>query len=487
MVLRIQYVVRNAFLSQHPGEHLRRLNRDRADQDGLLLRMRLLDGLDNGIELLSLCLVNRVVVIDTLHRTVGRNHDNVHTVDLTELLLLRQSGTGHAALLVELIEEVLERDGGKRLGFALDLHMLLRLNRLMQSVRITAPRHHAARKFIDNHDLIVADDVIMILLHQIVGAKGQNDAVLNFQILRIRQVFKMEKLLRLLNALCGQIDNLILLINDKISGLLLLDSHDGIDLGEILHVLASGHLLRQNVTGLIDSGGFVALSGNDQRRSCFIDQDGVHLIDDGIVQTAQNQLILVDCHVITQIIKAQLVVGHIGDIAAIGLLSLLGAHAIQNNAYRQSHEGIDLSHPLRVTLRQIVIDSNNVNALAFQCIQINRQRSYQSLTFTGLHLRDSSLMKNDTTDQLNPEGLHIQCSLRTLTDCRKGFRKKIIQSFAFTQALAEFHCFPTELLIRERLHIRPQALNLSDCGLNSAKLTFTVRPENLIGNFCHRF
>ena len=70
--------------------------------------------------------------------------------------------------------------------------MLLRLNRLMQSVRITAPRHHAARKFIDNHDLIVADDVIMILLHQIVGAKGQNDAVLNFQILRIRQVFKME-------------------------------------------------------------------------------------------------------------------------------------------------------------------------------------------------------------------------------------------------------------------------------------------------------
>ena len=292
----------------------------------------------------------------------------------------------------------------------------------------------------------------------------------------------MEKLLRLLNALCGQIDNLILLINDKISGLLLLDSHDGIDLGEILHVLASGHLLRQNVTGLIDSGGFVALSGNDQRSSCFIDQDGVHLIDDGIVQTAQNQLILVDRHVITQ-----LVVGHIGDIAAIGLLSLLGAHAIQNNAYRQSHEGIDLSHPLRVTLRQIVIDSNNVNALAFQCIQINRQRSYQSLTFTGLHLRDSSLMKNDTTDQLNPERLHIQCSLRTLTDCRKGFRKKIIQRLAFTQALAEFHCFPTELLIRERLHIRPQALNLSDCGLNSAKLTFTVRPENLIGNFCHRF
>ena len=128
-----------------------------------------------------------------------------------------------------------------------------------------------------------------------------------------------------------------------------------------------------------------------------------------------------------------------------------------------------------------------MNALAFQCVQINRQRSYQSLTFTGLHLRDSSLMKNDTADQLNPEGLHIQCSLRTLTDCRKGFRKEIIQSLAFTQALAEFHCFPAELLIRERLHIRPKALNLSDCGLDSAKLTFTVRPENLIGNFCHRF
>ena len=61
-----------------------------------------------------------------------------------------------------------------------------------------------------------------------------------------------------------------------------------------------------------------------------------------------------------------------------------------------------LTHPLRVTLRQIVIDRNNMHAFSFQRIQISRQKTSLGLTFTGPHLRDPSLMQHDTADQLYP-------------------------------------------------------------------------------------
>ena len=80
---------------------------------------------------------------------------------------------------------------------------------------------------------------------------------------------------------------------------------------------------------------------------------------------------------------------------------------------------MNLSHLLSITLSQVIIDSYNVNALAFQRIQVGWKCGYQGLTFTSLHLSDTSLMKNDTTDQLYLEVLHSKYSLGSLTDGSK--------------------------------------------------------------------
>ena len=40
--------------------------------------------------------------------------------------------------------------------------------------------------------------------------------------------------------------------------------------------------------------------------------------------------------------------------------------------YLASEEGVDFSHPFRVTLCQVVIDCDNMNAFSFQRIQISR-------------------------------------------------------------------------------------------------------------------
>ena len=63
------------------------------------------------------------------------------------------------------------------------------------------------------------------------------------------------------------------------------------------------------------------MSGNDKRCSRFINQYGIDLIDDGIMQTALYQLVLADYHIVTQVIKSQFIIGNIGNVAVVGSLS----------------------------------------------------------------------------------------------------------------------------------------------------------------------
>ena len=324
--------------------------------------------------------------------------------------------------------------------------MFLRLNCLMKTVRVTSAGHDTACEFIDNKNLIILDNIVVIFRHQIVCAKREDNAVLDLKVLRVREVVQMEKSFHLGNALRRQIDNLVFLVDDEIAGLFLLNAHDGINLGKVLHVLAAGHLLGENIAGFIDLCGFIRLAGNNKRRACLINQDRVNLIDNRVMQAPQNQLVLVDGHVVTQIVKAQLVVRHIGDVAGIGSLPLLGGHLVKDNAAGQPHKAIYLPHPLCVALREIIVHRNDHGAFAFKCVQIRRKRRNKRLAFAGLHLRDSTLMKNNAADQLHAERFHSDRALRALPDSRKSLRENIVQRFSFGKPFLKL-----PRLVRKRL------------------------------------
>ena len=100
-----------------------------------------------------------------------------------------------------------------------------------------------------------------------------------------------------------------------------------------------------------------------------------------------------------------------------------------------------LSHPFRITLCQVVVHSNNMNTFSFQRVQVSRKRRYQCLTFTGLHLGNTSLMQDNTTDQLNTEMLHIKDTLRSFPDRCICLWKNIIQCFSCSKSLFKFFCF----------------------------------------------
>ena len=271
MELGIEDVVGYAGLFEHLGDFLGDLDGDRTDQDRLALLVGLLYRVHDGAEFFLLCLVDGILVVETDHGTVGRDLDDVHTVDLAELALLGEGGTGHAAFFIKFIEKVLEGDRRKCAALALDFDVFLCLDRLVKTVGVTAAGHHAACELIDDQDLVVLDYVIVVAVHQIVGTQGQDDAVLDLQVLGIRQVLDTEKSLDLGYAFRGEVDELVLFVDDKIAGLFALNAHDGIDLGQIFDVGATLHLACQNVACLVDLGGFAALTGDDQRCPGFVD------------------------------------------------------------------------------------------------------------------------------------------------------------------------------------------------------------------------
>ena len=171
VVLRVQHDVlvgaaagRGAALQAAPIEHRRQplglLDRHRADQDRPALRVLVDDFGDDRVPLLLLGPVHQIGVLDPAQRPVRRDDDDVEVVDLGELLGLGVGRAGHAGELLVLAEVVLEGDGGERLVLALDLHLFLGLDRLVQAVAPAPSGHQPAGELVDDDDLAVLHHVV---------------------------------------------------------------------------------------------------------------------------------------------------------------------------------------------------------------------------------------------------------------------------------------------------------------------------------------
>ena len=114
----------------------------------------------------------------------------------------------------------------------------------------------------------------------------------------------------------------------------------------------------------------------------------VHLVDDGVVEGPLDHLVARVFHVVAQIVEAELVVGRVADVGAISGAPLLVGQARDDHPDSEAEEAVDLAHPVGVTPGEIVVDRDDVDALAGQRIEVDREGRHQSLAFAGLHLGD---------------------------------------------------------------------------------------------------
>ena len=88
-----------------------------------------------------------------------------------------------------------------------------------------------------------------------------------------------------------------------------------------------------------------------------------------------------------------------------------------------------------------------MHTFTLQGIQVRGKSSYQSFTFTGSHLCNTTLVENNTTDKLYAEMLHAQNTLAGLTDNCECLRKKIIQCLSLFQTFLKLSGLSFQFLI----------------------------------------
>ena len=87
-------------------------------------------------------------------------------------------------------------------------------------------------------------------------------------------------------------------------------------------------------------------AGNNQRGSCFIDQDRVYFVDNReIVAVLHNLLRLLSHAIITKIVKAEFAVSAVSNIALILRAALCGIHRVLDAAYSKPQEFVEVAHP----------------------------------------------------------------------------------------------------------------------------------------------
>ena len=113
-------------------------------------------------------------------------------------------------------------------------------------------------------------------------------------------------------------------------------------------------------------------------------------------------------HIVTQIVETELVVGTKGNICHISLTTGLAIGLVLiNTIHTQAMEHIDGSHPLRVTLGQIIVHRYHMNTVTGKGIQEDGECSRKSLTFTREHLGNLTLVQYRTSEELYIKVYHI--------------------------------------------------------------------------------
>src|SRR3989338_5523668 len=88
---------------------------------------------------------------------------------------------------------------------------------------------------------------------------------------------------------------------------------------------------------------------------------------------------------------------------------------------------INLPHPGRVSSGEIIIDSDQMDTPAHQGIQIHSESRSQGLPLAGFHFRYTTLMKDNSANELNVIMSLSQSSFGRFPDRSEGRGQYLIQ------------------------------------------------------------
>ena len=255
----------------------------------------------------------------------------------------------------------------------------------MDALAPAAPLEDAAGELVDDLHLAVLDDVVLVLLVQLLGLQGDLHLVDEVLLHLVVEVLDAERGLDLVDARLERDDDALVLLDLVVH--VALQRAD--DRGELaVEDRRVGHA-----------------AGDDQRSPGLVDEDRVDLVDDGVVVAALGLVDELAGHVVAQVVEAHLVVRAVGDVGAV-LLALLGRRRLEagdDQPDLEAEEAVDAAHPLGVAAGQVVVDGDEVDALAAEAVEVGRQRRHERLALAGLHLGDPAEVQRRAAHDLHVE------------------------------------------------------------------------------------
>ena len=160
-------------------------------------------------------------------------------------------------------------------------------------------------------------------------------------------------------------------------------------------------------------------------------------------------------------------------------LALLVVDAVHDAADGEPQELVDLAHPLRVALSEVVVDGDDVHALAGERVQIDGQRGDERLALARLHLGDLALVQHHAADELHVEVALAQRALGGLAHGGEGRHQEIVERRPVLQLAAEILGARLELGVAQSGDLRLERVDGLDAGPIALDAALVRRAEDL--------
>ena len=294
------------------------------------------------------------------------------------------------------------------------------------------PGHGTAGVLVHNDDLATLDNIIPVHMEQGVGLECRMHMMQQVQVVGsvktfalLKQAVADQQRFDLLMSIFSELDLALFLIHIEITAF-------------IPFLLLFRQVGHQFVDGHVQLRGIRSRTGNDQRSARLINEDGIHLIHHRVVEATLHTVFQPEGHVVAQIVETVFVIGAIGNVAGIGIALLLRGLLGQDDANTQAQKFIQRTHPVGITLSQVIVHCHHMHAFTRQRIEVHRQGGGQGLALTGSHLGNATFVKGDPAHHLDIEVAHTHDPGGRFTHHRKGLRQQFVQRLALLEGLPEF-------------------------------------------------
>ena len=239
---------------------------------------------------------------------------------------------------------------------------------------------------------------------------------------------------------------------------------------QLLLGLDADHLLGQAGEGVVGLGRLFGRAGDDQRRPRLVDQDVVDLVDDREVVAALDAVLERCGHVVAQVVEAELRVGAVGDVAGVFALPRLVVVGVLDRGDADPERVVDRLHPFGVAAGEVVVDGDDVDAVAGERVEEDASVAVRVLPSPVLHLGDRAVVQNHAADQLHVEVALADRAPRRLTGQREGLGQEVVERLAAAGPLAQRVDLGEQLLVLEQLHLGLDRVDLLGTLLVRAEL-----------------